>query len=91
MKVKQDENFCRVFEMPEQYPQGFCFGGGKDVNFKMVDWFNPVPNDIMDDFSWEEWSTKLSAFIKGKTYYKKGRTYLVFTDFCQAIIIEEQL
>ena len=35
-------NFCRVFELPEKYPEGFCFGGGKAVNFQMVDWFNPV-------------------------------------------------
>lgn len=35
-------NFCRVFEIPKSYPEGFCFGVGKPVNFQMVDWFNPV-------------------------------------------------
>ena len=37
-------NFCRVFEVPEQYPQGYCFDGGKPVSFLMIDWFNPVPD-----------------------------------------------
>lgn len=36
-------NFCRVFEIPESYPEGYLFGGGKPVNFLMIDWFNPVP------------------------------------------------
>ena len=35
-------NFCRVFEMPEEFPESHCFGGGVPVNFQMVDWFNPV-------------------------------------------------
>lgn len=37
-------NFCRVFELPTQYPNDFCFGGGISVNFQMVDWFYPVSN-----------------------------------------------
>lgn len=36
-------NFCRVFELPECFPEEFCFNGGIQVNFKMIDWFNPVP------------------------------------------------
>ena len=36
-------NFCRVFEIPESYPEGYLFGGGKPVSFIMIDWFNPVP------------------------------------------------
>lgn len=35
-------NFCRVFEMPDKYPEGFCINGGKPVEFVMVDWFNPI-------------------------------------------------
>ena len=44
MKYQVDgwNNFCRVFELPEDYPEGFCFCGGFPVNFQMVDWFNPV-------------------------------------------------
>jgi len=44
MKYKIDgwNNFCRVFELPEKFPNDYCFGGGHQVNFQMVDWFNPV-------------------------------------------------
>lgn len=35
-------NFCRVFELPKEFPKEFCFGGGHSVTFQMVDWFNPV-------------------------------------------------
>jgi hypothetical protein len=43
MKFKVDpwNNFCRVFEIPEEYPKGYCFGAGKPVTMMMVDWFNP--------------------------------------------------
>jgi hypothetical protein len=37
-------NFCRVFELPSEYPRGFCFNGGLLTSFIMVDWFHPVPN-----------------------------------------------
>lgn len=37
-------NFCRVFELPELYPEGYLFNGGKPVSFMMIDWFNPVPD-----------------------------------------------
>ena len=42
-QVNGFNNMCRVFELPSQYPKGYCFQGSIDTNFKMVDWFNPVP------------------------------------------------
>jgi len=36
-------NFCRVFELPAEFSNGYCFGGGIPTLFKMVDWFNPIP------------------------------------------------
>lgn len=45
MRVTQDNNFCRVFMLPARFPSDFCFGGGHPVEFRMVDWFNPVPPD----------------------------------------------
>ena len=41
-KVDGWNNFCRVFELPDKYPSGFCFDGGHPTNFQMIDWFNPV-------------------------------------------------
>ncbi len=54
-KVDGWNNFCRVFEIPEQYPEGFCFGGGRPVNFQMVDWFNPVQGLPQPGISKEVW------------------------------------
>lgn len=44
MKYEVDgwNNFCRVFEVPEKFPRGYCFGGGLPATFTMVDWFNPI-------------------------------------------------
>ena len=44
MKYKVDgwNNFCRVFELPDKFQSGYCFGGGIPTNFQMVDWFCPV-------------------------------------------------
>ena len=30
-------NFCRVFEIPESYPEGYLFRDGKSVSFLMID------------------------------------------------------
>jgi len=43
MKINLKNNFVRIFKIPHEYPKGYCFGGGKDVNFVMVDWFEPYP------------------------------------------------
>lgn len=52
-------NFCRVFELPEEYPKGYCFQGGRDVVFKMVDWFNPVNGIEMAACSKDIWVEKV--------------------------------
>lgn len=43
-KVDAWNNFCRVFELPDKFLSDYCFGGGISTTFKMVDWFNPVPD-----------------------------------------------
>jgi len=61
MKYEVDgwNNFCRVFELPEEYPTEFCFGGGHPVTFKIVDWFNPVPNIGQPVIDKEKWLEKV--------------------------------
>jgi len=54
-KVDGWNNFCRVFEMPKEYPSGYCHEDGKPVNFQMVDWFNPVENACNPAVSKEVW------------------------------------
>ena len=88
MKVTKDNNFCRVFELPESYPRGFLFGGGKQVNFLMVDWFNPVPQEYIEK-EWSEVIPMLKEFLKGKQYVRHGRKYLLITDFDESFIVEK--
>ena len=87
--ILEQNNFCRVFELPEGYPKGFCFGGGKPVTFQMVDWFNPIPRrDILNDDikEWNEYIPLLKDFLESKTYVKPGRQYLVITDFGESFL-----
>lgn len=91
IKIPRDKNFCRVFELPEVYPKGFCFGGGRAVVFMMVDWFEPIPfedmNDSRDDyFDWDYYVPKLKEFLKVKNYVKPMRRYLIITDFGKSFI-----
>lgn len=61
MKVVVDgwNNFCMVFELPEDYPSEFCFGGGHPVTFQLVDWFNPVQDVSMAGVSKEVWEAEV--------------------------------
>ena len=91
-ELSEATNFCRVFEIPERFPEGFCFGGGKSVEFKMVDWFNPWPPDYdasdgLKDITIDEWRNEVSKFVGMKRYIKAGRRYLVITDFGLVILI----
>ena len=88
--IPSEQNFCRVFEIPEQYHEGFCFGVGRPTQFKMVDWFQPFPTLSSPMFSelpeyWEQWAPRLREFVESKRYIRPGRKYLVLTDFDEAI------
>jgi len=89
--IPVDKLFCRVFELPIQYPSGFCHGGGRPVSLLMVDWFNlwvdhhPQPISQRD---WELLQPKLEPFILQKNYINPGMRYLVLTDFDYAQVIQ---
>lgn len=96
-KVDGWNNFCRVFELPKKFSSEFCFGGGIDTNFKMVDWFNPldlpqpsVSKDIWKEkvgdietreISSSELKDHLIGFLKNKHYVKSNMTYVVIANF----------
>ncbi|MFA7710130.1 MAG: hypothetical protein WCY30_03385 [Candidatus Neomarinimicrobiota bacterium] len=63
LKVDGWNNFCRVFQLPDGYPRGYCFGGGISVNFIMVDWFYPVPSVSMSSISKEDWRKKVGEIV----------------------------
>jgi hypothetical protein len=97
-------NFCRVFELPEQFSNQFCFGGGIPTNFQMVDWFSPIPDTNRAAVSKEVWREKVGEiptkeisyedldsvveFLHQKQYLKSGRTYLIIFNFGAAITFE---
>lgn len=61
MKFEVDgwNNFCRVFELPENYPSGYCFGDGLPTVFTMVDWFIPISGLPQPTVSKERWQKKI--------------------------------
>lgn len=85
MKPFESDNFCRVFEFPPTYPKGFCFNGGISMQIKMVDWFNPWPDEIE---TWEEVETLLIDFLKQKIYVKPKHRYVLVTDFGKSLVFE---
>ena len=60
-QVHSWNNFCRVFRLPDNYPKGFCFGGGLPTTFTMVDWFYPVPDMSIASISMAEWDEKFGS------------------------------
>lgn len=89
MNITQENNFCRVFELPDEYPRGFLFGGGKPVWFLMVDWFNPIPqNDLYEGKNkpWSEYVPMLTSWLNEKNYVRPGKRYLLITDFGESLI-----
>lgn len=84
MKITQNNNFCRVFEYPTNFPTGFLFGGGKPVTMKMVDWFNPISQDDItnnDIKPWSEYVPELREFLSQKMYIRPNKQYIVVTNF----------
>jgi len=91
MIIDSDNNFCRVFELPLTYPAGFCFGGGKPIQMQMVDWFNPIhPNDINKDIIWDKYKEKLRDWLINKRYIKANHTYVLITNFNEALVFNKE-
>ena len=90
--ITEKNNFCRVFELPNTYPQAFCFGDGHPVTFQLVDWFQPIPTgDILSDTikPWGEYVYSLTVFLKNKDYMKVGKQYLLITDFGESMLFNK--
>ena len=88
--VTHDNNFCRVFELPDSFPVEFCFGGGHPVEFKIVDWFQPVPWDHLHTgklLAWPEYEVLLRKFLKKKLYYDPDKKYILITNFNKCFLL----
>ena len=91
-QVTQQTNFCRVFELPAEFPEGYCFQGGHPIVFLMVDWFHPVQmgSSILKEVDMDELAESLLPFIKEKNYVKPGKNYLLVCDFGGTIYLREE-
>jgi len=73
-------DWAHVFELPprDSLEKGFLFGGGKVVQARFVDWFNPfqVPPEIQ---TWDEWESTLRSFLLKKNYVRPGYDYCLIT------------
>ena len=85
--VTEETNFCRIFELPERFPSGYCFGGGKSCTFQMVDWFNPCTEKTVDH---DELKESLVDFLSTKNYVKDGKKYLFLSDFGMSFVFDNK-
>lgn len=92
MEITHENNFCRVFELPIKYPEDFLFDGPKPVRFFMIDWFNPIPRNDIDQSklkNWSEYEEMLKNFLGIKVYLKPNVKYLLITDFGKSFIFKK--
>ena len=94
MEITEKNNFMRIFRVPNDFPSGFCFGGGHPVNFQIVDWFNPIPQEELWDNSinlgekeTEEFRKDIRDFIKIKNYYSEDFKFLALSNYGDAFFI----
>lgn len=74
--------FVRIYELPDKLTDGYCFGGGNEIRFKNVDWF---------ETSLSEGRNGLTQFVQGKNYYSPSKRYLVLGDHPDLVYIIERL
>lgn len=81
-----------MYEIPIDYPSGYLFGGGKPVEFLMVDWFNPWPTEYEGRTfeTWQEVVEVLKPLMAAKAYVKPGRRYIMITDFNETMIFSKE-
>lgn len=61
----------RVYLMPGELTDGYCFNGGVPIMFLNVDWFEAAVTDGRE---------RLTKYICEKRYYKPHLDYLVIGD-----------
>lgn len=89
------QNFCRVFEVPEEFPRGFA--AGQSVVFRQMDWFDPLPDERMRHehpdlqlLTWEHCRAALTEYLREKDYVRPGGRYLVITEFDEAFVFRAE-
>jgi len=88
-KVTEQNNFCRIFELPDKLSDEFCFNGGIPILFKMVDWFNPV-SDCPCEITTDSLCGQLEEWLQDKSYVRPGKKYLLISDFGASFIFSSR-
>ena len=65
-----------IYMLPDRLNNGYCFGKGHPIPFLNVDWFDVVPSH----------RTEVAEFVRRKSYFIKGRRYLMLGETFAEII-----
>jgi len=100
-RITEATNFIRIFEVPDEFPPEFCFGGGHNTIFILTDWFNPFEQKLFweekelvyveSSLAYQERIIKLRNFVKGKQYFKPDKTFMALTDYGDVFLINPEL
>ena len=86
--LNRSDSFVWVFEIPQEFPGGFCFNDPIPVNFGMVDWFGL--SQYEESPIWTEWGKdaqdQVRDHISKRQYAKNGKPLLVITSFGKTLI-----
>lgn len=93
--VTTKNNFTRLFELPNRIDGSYCFAGGHQVEFRLKDWFYPIPTEqvdtdkglILKGQSLLDSRNRIRDFIKSKGYYNPEIKYLMITNYGDTYII----
>ena len=75
------DDLWHVFQLPETLPNGYCFGGGREAVFLLVDWFNAPPIEMP--------RSEVIAHLKAKQYLRAGFRYMVVSNDGDAFILPQ--
>lgn len=89
--ITEMQNFIRIYRLPDMLSSEYCFAGGIQEAFTMVDWFNPVPAEMMDNFDAIKHREEIREFVRNKPYYQEGKKHLAITDYGDVFFIEVPL
>ena len=96
--INNNNNFIRIFKLPETFPHDYCFNGGHDTIFVLVDWFNPVDQQklwkgdfILDERGLEGIRDGIREFVKAKQYFLPEFEYMAITAYGDAFMINPHI
>ena len=88
--ITPEQNICRVFEMPEEYPPDYYKKGGSATISRLVTVFEPMPKEHIGTAllkSWEEYYLPIIRdFLEESSRLITGKRYVGITDFNKSFV-----